>query len=131
MERAKKAGKMEVYRAVARRMRDLEGGDDVERDLMAGVRVYEEQVLREKHGRRQPATRTRQAIRNKGAYQAIIDWCDMHGARDGFLQLAEAGLLEFTAEAIAVKYADRFPPDTVAKARAVLTEHSRIAQGTD
>jgi hypothetical protein len=89
------------------------------RAAFEAIAAYE-QTLLEKHGKKVSATRTRQKISKKGAYQSLLEWSKLHGNRPGFRSLIEAGLPEFTFEAVVVRFADRFPPDVVASCRETL-----------
>jgi hypothetical protein len=125
MKRALDQGDRDLYAAVFRRYCKLVGGehddpsDPLVRATHEAIAAYE-QVLYEKHGRRVRASRTLRKIKNKGVYQSLIEWSQLHGNRPGFQALIEAGLSELTAEAIVVRFADRFPIDVVESCRETL-----------
>jgi hypothetical protein len=96
-----------------------DSSDPLVRAAFEAVAAYE-QTLHEKHGRKVGASRTRQKIANKGVYQSLIEWSRLHGNRSGFRTLIEAGLPEFTFEAVIVRFADRFSPEVVASCRDTL-----------
>ena len=93
--------------------------DPVVRATFEAVAAYE-QTLHDKHGKNVSASRTRQKIAKKGVYQSLIEWSGLHGNRPGFQHLIEAGLPEFTFEAVVIRFAERFPPDAVAACRETL-----------
>jgi len=125
MKRALEQGDRDLYAAVFRRYCKLVGGkhddpsDPLVRATYEAIAAYE-QTLHEKHGRKVGASRTRQKIKNKGVYQSLIEWSQLHGNRPGFHALIEAGLSEFTAEAVVIRFADRFPADVVENCRETL-----------
>jgi hypothetical protein len=125
MERALAQGKHDLYAAVFRRFCKLSGAahddpsDPLVRAAFEAIAAYE-QTLKEKHGKKVPASRTRQKIERKGVYQSLLEWSKLHGNRPGFRSLIEAGLPEFTFEAVVVRFADRFPADVVASCRETL-----------
>lgn len=125
MERALAQGKHELYAAAFRRFCKLSGAehedplDPLVRATFEAVAAYE-QTLKEKHGKKVPASRTRQKIAKKGVYQSLLEWSKLHGNRQGFHSLIEAGLPEFTFDAVVVRFADRFPPDAVASCQETL-----------
>jgi hypothetical protein len=125
MERALAKQDRELYAAAFRRYCNLSGAvhddpsDPLVRAAFEALAAYE-QTLYDKHGRRVAASRTRQKISRKGVYQSLLEWSKLHGKRPGFQALIEAGLPEFTFEAVIVRFADRFPPDAVASCRETL-----------
>jgi hypothetical protein len=125
MERALAQGNRDLYAAVFRRFCKLSGAthddpsDPLVRATFEAIAAYE-QTLQEKHAKNVKATRTRQKIAKKGVYQSLLEWSELHGNRPGFRSLIEAGLPEFTFEAVVVRFADRFPPDVVASCRETL-----------
>lgn len=122
-DRLLKLGMREEYRQVIRRQAELSTRhifDEVERDLLISLEIYETTVLFGKHGRRVRATRTRQAIDRKGVYQTLIDWSSLGGDRQGFRDSIEAGFACETGEAIVVRHADKFPPDAVERCKDTL-----------
>jgi hypothetical protein len=105
----------------ARRIRiyELSGDectDPVERRLWQAVAAYEE-ILRDKHGRHQPAAYTRRKIASKGVIQTLIDWALDPNVTPGFEALVAADAARYTGEYVVVEFADRFPSDAVAEAR--------------
>jgi hypothetical protein len=127
MARALAKGDVELYQAAFRRLCALTGAahdnstDPLVRAAWEAVAAYE-QTLYQKHGRNQSAARTRQKIKAKGVYQALLEWGKLRGNRPGFKSLIDAGLPEFTFEAVILKFAQRFPPDVVEACRLTLAE---------
>ena len=128
MERAKEKGDDDFYAKVFRRSCEIVGSehddpdDPLIREFWETLAAYE-QLLTEKNGRKTPATRTRQKIKNKGVYQSLVEWTRGKIETNGFTLLVEKGLPEYTGEYLVVKYGDRFPPDVVDLGRKRLEEH--------
>lgn len=118
IERAAAKGDTSLHQAAFRRLCVLTGNahddptDPLVRAAWEAVAAYE-QTLYEKHGKNQAASRTRQKIKSKGVYQALVEWGKLHGNRPGFHSLVEAGLPEFTFEAVILRFSERFPNDVV------------------
>jgi hypothetical protein len=129
MHRGRKQGHSEVYDAVFRRMCELVGSenddpnDPLVRDFFETLAAYE-QLLSEKNERNTPAGRTRQKITNKGVHQSLIEWTRGSTETEGFKLLVDAGMPEYTAEYLVVRYTDRFPADVVALAGDRLMAHN-------
>ena len=122
---AQRLKREDVANACRVRIYELSGidhDDPVERRLWQAVAAYEE-TLREKHGRKQKASYTRRKIAAKGALQTLTDWAMEPNVTPGFEALVAAGAARFTGEYVVVEYADRFPPEAVAAARAKLLTH--------
>ena len=90
---------------------------EAERDAWKAVFAYEA-VLEQLHGRKVRASYTRRAIAKHGVIQAI-ERIVLKGSKDtkGFALLEEAGLLDYSFEAIVVKHTDVFCPAAVDLAR--------------
>jgi hypothetical protein len=125
MERALAQGKQDLYTAAFRQYCKLSGvahddpSDPLIRATFEAVAAYE-QTQKEKYGKKVPASRTRQKLARKGVYQSLIDWSKLHGNRQGFHTLIEAGMPEFTIEAVVLRFSDRFTPEVVADCRETL-----------
>jgi hypothetical protein len=79
------------------------------------------------YGHRQPAGFTRKMLRaGKPIQQILLDWAATSGTMPGFEALAARGMPQYTGEWQVVKYADRFPPHVVARARAKLAQRGAI-----
>lgn len=86
MANAKRLNKEDIYRQAFLRLCEVEGlnySDPLEREFYATLTAYEE-VLAAKHGRRQPAARTRQKLKNKGFVACLEDWALGERRTDGF-----------------------------------------------
>ena len=122
MANAKRLNKPDVYWEAFERCCELQGGkypDPLERDFYSTLAAYEE-LLAEKHGRRQSASRTRQKLRNKGFIACLEDWA-LDGKRtEGFETLVKNGHVELTGEYLVTKYPDRFTAKAVENATLVL-----------
>lgn len=125
MANAKRLGNDDVYNQAFRRRCELEGidqQDPLQRDFHEVLAAYEE-LLEEKHGRKQQASYTRRKLKAKGVEQCLIDWALDDKETDGFKTLVERGMLELTGEYVVTKYPDRFDDYVVAAAEARLERH--------
>jgi hypothetical protein len=116
---AKRLGRPEIIDEAFRRICELEGrryDDPLERDFYAGLAAYEE-ILREKHGRKQPAARTRKKLKNKTFIQCMEDWGRATAPTEGFRILVDKEMPELTAEYLLCQYASRFTPKAVQRAK--------------
>ena len=122
MINAKHLCRMDIYWEAFAKVCELEGkayGDPLEREFYATLTVYEE-LLAEKHGRRQRASRTRQKLASKGFIACLEDWALSPKRTEGFLALVAAGKKELTGEYLVTKYPDRFSPKAVTNARMIV-----------
>ncbi len=122
MINAKRAQRDDVYWEAFRRVCELEGinhNGPLERDFYATLAAYEE-LLSAKNGKRTSASRTRMKLRNKGVVGCLEDWAMSNQPTDGFKTLIENGQTELTGEFLVTKYADRFSPEAVERAKARL-----------
>jgi len=122
MANAKRLKNDQVYHEAFRRRSELEGAD-VEDPLHARfleVLGAYEGLLREKHGRKQPAGRTRQKMARAGIEQCLIDWALDPKESEAFQLLSERNLLELTGEHVVTQFPDRF------EARVVKAATSRL-----
>ncbi|HWX27076.1 MAG TPA: hypothetical protein VNZ53_06510 [Steroidobacteraceae bacterium] len=93
------------------------------RAVWEGLYAYEDIVLSCKHCRNQAAGRTRQFVREHGAYDALLLWARRKTGSEGFRALVEAGHPEITAEyLVAVTFFERFPDDARENAERRLRE---------
>jgi hypothetical protein len=87
---------------------------------------FREELLREKHGRNQPATRTRPMVRDKGVMYCLTYWAGFgNRTSEGFDDFVAANMIDRTAEAIIIRFANRFTPEVVAQARQRLANATR------
>jgi hypothetical protein len=125
MANAKRLGHEDIWREAFRRLCVLEGlnyDDPLEQDFYAMLTAYEE-LLTAKNGKRQPAIRTRQKLRNKGVVQCLEDWATNASVTQGFQMLVENGLAELTGEALVMKHSNRFSERAVVSATNRLRQH--------
>jgi hypothetical protein len=131
MARALARYERDFYTAAFRRLCTLAGTqDDPSEPLIRATWeavAANEQVLFEKHGRRQQAQRTRAKLDNKGVYQSLVEWSQLKGNRIGFERIIEAGMADLTFEAVVCRFADRFPPEVVANCRDTLMKAKAAA----
>jgi len=126
MTNAKRQGREAIYNEAFRRRCELEGinyDDPLEREFHVTLAAYEE-LLAEKHGRRQPAGYTRRKLRDKGVVQCLEDWAMDTKETDGFRTLVDRGMIELTGEYLVTKYPKRFSPEAVRRATARLSDAS-------
>lgn len=115
----------ELYRRAFRRLCLLTGrdaDDPIESEFDACVAALE-QVYLEDSGRRKRATRVREKRKKDGAVETFRYLAMKPSPSDGFLQLVDHGLAEFTAEHVVLRYPDRFPPEAVEASRKRLAEY--------
>jgi hypothetical protein len=120
MVNAKRLGNDEVYYQAFRRRCEIEGtdiDDPLHSRFMEVLAAYEG-LLEEKHGRRQPAGRTRQKMAKHGIERCLIDWALDTKESDAFALLASRGMLELTGEHLVTAFPDRFEPHVVEGAMA-------------
>jgi hypothetical protein len=139
LDRAKAKGDKEFYANVIERKCALAGlafakwrhpGDDPADPLVRAfyeMLGFREELLREKHhGRNQPATRTRKMVRDHGVMYCFTYWAGFgNRTSEGFEDFKAANMIDRTAEAIIVRFADRFPPKVVEQARRRLARVTR------
>jgi len=122
MVNAKRLENVEVYNQAFRRRCELEGtniDDPLHSRFMEVLAAYEG-LLEEKHGRRQPAGRTRQKMAKHGIERCLIDWALDNKESDAFALLSSRGMLELTGEHLVTEFPDRFEPHVVLSAKARL-----------
>lgn len=140
LDRAKAKGDEDFYAKVIERKCALAGlafaecrhpADDPTDPLVRAfyeMLGFREELLRVKHhGKKQQAAYTRRMVRDNGVMYCFTQWADF-GDRtsDGFEDFVAANMIDRTAEAIIVRFADRFPPKAVEQARQRLAdEHTR------
>lgn len=126
MRNAKRQGRDDIYNEAFRRRCELDGmnyDDPLEREFYITLAAYEE-LLAEKHGRKQPASYTRRKVRDKGVVQCLEDWALDTKETDGFRTLVDRGLVELTGEYLVTKYPDRFSSEAVDRAMLRLSKVS-------
>lgn len=125
MANAKRLGNEQVYDDAFRRRAELEGAnveDPLHARFMEVLGAYEG-LLREKHGRNQPAGRTRQKMAKAGIEQCLIDWSLDTKESEAFQLLSDRGMLELTGEHVVTQLPDRFDGRVVEAAKARLERY--------
>ena len=125
MANAKRLGNDQVYNEAFRRRCELEGADiddPLHARFMEVLAAYEG-LLEEKHGRRQPAGRTRQKMAKAGIEQCLIDWSLDTKESDAFQLLSARGMLELTGEFVVTQFPERFDRQVVEAAKARLERY--------
>lgn len=120
-----KPGVAEIERAALQRLWALDGldhDDPLHRDFAVMLAAYEHTLML-KHGKNQPAIRTRRKLANKGVVQCLEDWALGTQETAGFQRLLELGFPQYTGEAVVLRHVSRFDERVVAAARARLSEH--------
>jgi len=85
---------------------------DIERECLEAIYAYEE-ILSEKRGKRQPASRTWQMIRRHGILPAVERIVTKRGESTGYTALAEMGLSEFAFEAVVLRHPEHFTAEAI------------------
>lgn len=125
MANAKRLGNDEIWWRAFRHLCNLEGQgweEPLEREFYQTLAAYEE-LLTQKNGRRTPASRTRQKLRNKGVVRCLEDWATMPKPTEGFELLVKNGLSELTGEYLVTKFHGRFSETAVTAASRRLEEY--------
>jgi hypothetical protein len=139
LDRAKAKGDKEFYAEVIERKLALAGlafakwrhpADDPADPLVRAfyeMLGFREELLRQKHhGKNQPATRTRRMVRDQGVMYCFNHWAGFgNRTSEGFEDFVAANMIDRTAEAIIVRFADRFGPEVVAQASHRLADARR------
>lgn len=125
MANAKRLGKDDVWKEAFHRLCVLQGqnqNDELSKGFYQMLAAYEE-LLSQKNGKKQPAHRTRQKLKNKGMIQCLEDWAVGTAPTQGFELLMKHGLHELTGEYLVLKFPDQFSEKAVKSARARLERH--------
>jgi len=118
-----RSGADEIVKDCRRKLFKLAGrnyDDPFERHCMEGLAVYEE-CLTAKNGRRTMASRTRLQIKEHGLAETYRR--QVMKPTDGFTTLMDFGFPEYTAEAIVLKFPEKFDVELVKISRERLIEH--------
>lgn len=120
---AKNAGaeRPDIAAAARRRLielRAIEYGAESEAELecLKALYAYEE-VLREQHGRRQPAAYTRRMFKEHGVLKAVDRLVSKKKETAGYTALAAVGLQDFAFEAVVLRYPSLFSPEAIAQSQ--------------
>jgi len=124
MKNAKARKRTDVYNLAFRRKCELAGlaNEDPNDALIRAF--YEtlsarEELLREKHdGKHIKAAYTRRMLQKHGVVYCLTKWAGFGSkTTEGFDDFIAAGMSDMTAEALVVKFSDRFPQEVVVQAR--------------
>lgn len=74
-------------------------------------------ALSEERGKTTRLNRTRQKIARVGVLQTLADLARQPTASEGYVLLRERGMLDMSAEAVVLRFPDRFGPDVLIAAR--------------
>jgi hypothetical protein len=88
-----------------------------ELECLKALYAYEE-VLRDRHGRRQPAAYTRRMFKDHGVLKAVGLLVSKEKETAGYTALVEVGLQDYAFEAVVLRHPTLFPPAAVAQSRA-------------
>jgi hypothetical protein len=124
MKNAKAKGRTDIYDAALRRKCELAGianedpNDPLIRSFYESLTARED-LLREKHGGKHiKATYTRRMVKTHGVEYCLMKWAGFgNRTTDGFDDFIAAGMPDMTAEALVVRFSDRFPSEVVVQAR--------------
>ena len=99
-------------------LRALEYGakSEAEIECLKALYAYEE-VLRDRHGRRQPAAYTRRMFKDHGVLKAVDLLVSKEKETAGYTALVEVGLQDYAFEAVVLRYPTLFSPAAVAQSR--------------
>jgi hypothetical protein len=86
--------------------------DELRQEIERGIKLYEE-LRSADTGRKYVATRTRQMRENNGDTGFISKLVMSRKYSTGFETMERYGYLDLTAERLAIRFADRFPPEVV------------------
>jgi len=95
--------------------------NDFDSVVETAIKLYEEKIG-------QFATRTWQMIERYGKIEALSRLVVSADLQSGFKVLRDNGLLEYTFEAIVVKYKDKFKPNIVEAAQWRIQEANRLLE---
>lgn len=117
-------------RSVELRAISYGSNSEVELELLKSVYAYEE-VLYEKHKKRQRASYTWRMIKRDGLIAAAEKAVNKKIDPPGYKLLAEMGLHDLTFEAVIVRYPEKFKPEVVLRAKSRLKELSEMQSSAE
>lgn len=120
---AEREGAADVADAARRRMIEVEAlantdssGDPLVLDFWKSISALEF-ALSEERGKTIRLSRTRQKIARVGVHQTLADLALQTKASDGYYLLLERNMLDLSAEAVVLRFPDRFDADVLKAAR--------------
>ena len=108
-------------RAVDLRAHKFGASTEVEREALRCIFAFEE-ARSQQTGKRARANRTWQSVKRDGILATVDRVVSRRIATDGYAALVEAGLADFTFEAVVLKYPESFSPEAVSRSQARLNE---------
>lgn len=93
----------------------------LEHDVWQSIHALEE-TLSEERGKTVRLSRTRPKIARDGELKSVIDLVSKKAPSEGFKMLVERNMIDLTFEAVALRHADRFDADLLARCQARLAE---------
>ncbi|QSI30435.1 hypothetical protein GNX71_12905 [Variovorax sp. RKNM96] len=124
---AKNAGgeRPDLATAARKRLIELRASEygaqsEAELECLKALYAYEE-VLRSKHGRRQPAAYTRRMFKAQGVLQAVDSLVSKKKETVGFSALLGVGLQDYAFEAVVARYPSLFSSEAVLQSKARLS----------
>lgn len=120
---AEREGAQEVEDAARRRLIEVRASKDVDDpndaivlDFWKSISALEHELSLER-GKTIRLSRTRQKIGRVGVEQTLRDLTLSTQPSEGYHLLCERGMLDLSAEAVVLRYPDRFEPDVLEAAR--------------
>ncbi|OJF99384.1 hypothetical protein [Pararhizobium antarcticum] len=124
---AEREGVPEIADAARRRIIEVEAlkskdssSDSMVLDFWKSIFALEF-ALSEERGKTTRLNRTRQKIARVGVLKTLADLALQPTASEGYFLLRERGMLDMSAEAVVLRFPDRFGPDVLIAARRRLT----------
>lgn len=108
-------------RAVELRAAHYGAKSEAERDALAAIYAFEE-VRSQQTGRRAYASRTWQSVKRHGLLPTVERLVSRKTETVGYTALADAGMEDFTFEAVVLRHPDAFSEEAVARAEARINE---------
>lgn len=125
MDNARRLGQADLVLECQVRLAQIEGtkySSQIEREFWTAVRAVEE-IKTATKGKTIRLTRTRQKVDRVGVLKCLEDWALSPNVTDGFNTLVAGGKASLTGEAIVLRHAANFDPDSVKRARSKLLEY--------
>lgn len=120
---AEREGVPEIADAARRRIIEVEAlkskdssSDPMVLDFWKSIFALEF-ALSEERGKTTRLNRTRQKIARVGVLQTLADLARQPTASEGYFLLRERGMLDMSAEAVVLRFPDRFDPDVLIAAQ--------------
>ena len=108
-------------RAVDLRSQKYGAASEVEREALRCIYAFEE-ARSQQTGKRARASRTWQSVQRNGILPTVDRVVARRAATEGYSALIEAGMEDFTFEAVVLKYSESFSTEAVAQAQARLSD---------